>query len=320
MPSLQPSSYFPAAGQVFAGWHADAALTVSFNPATAITGDITLYAKWDLIDIPVKWFTDGGSQNPGGINMGTLEVEATLGIIGPSDWVHEPQTRAALERAGSVQNLGNVATLVKLTLTATDEDGDVIDNPAIVLGLLEDGVVDAMFDGIAGEFRNANALGTWVDQRSDDWKDWGYYEWWLGADGNVYVAIFGGNDILHFGYEFGVIGGVAGVNYKDLMGIEINANIDWLATQIVDDAIIATFDGIVDVDWDVYPWYVDADGEQFFTLFPAYVEIEDDDDEINPGISPFSFSFGPSYEEKVETFAAGIADEYFRQRVIDVLS
>ena len=51
-------------GFTFAGWFSDSALTSAFSFSTAITKDITLYAKWIDASVPtytVTFSVDGGS-------------------------------------------------------------------------------------------------------------------------------------------------------------------------------------------------------------------------------------------------------------------
>jgi uncharacterized repeat protein (TIGR02543 family) len=48
-------------GSTFAGWYSDAALTVPFVSTTAITADITLYAKWTLNNYTVSYTSNGGT-------------------------------------------------------------------------------------------------------------------------------------------------------------------------------------------------------------------------------------------------------------------
>jgi uncharacterized repeat protein (TIGR02543 family) len=48
-------------GSTFAGWYSDAALTTAFAFTTAITGDITLYAKWTINNYTVSYTSNGGT-------------------------------------------------------------------------------------------------------------------------------------------------------------------------------------------------------------------------------------------------------------------
>lgn len=47
---------------VFAGWYTDSSLTNEFNFSTKITSDITLYAKWVLIEYTIKFQSNGGTS------------------------------------------------------------------------------------------------------------------------------------------------------------------------------------------------------------------------------------------------------------------
>jgi uncharacterized repeat protein (TIGR02543 family) len=48
-------------GSTFGGWYSDAGLTSSFNFATAITADITLFAKWTVNNYTVSFNSNGGT-------------------------------------------------------------------------------------------------------------------------------------------------------------------------------------------------------------------------------------------------------------------
>ena len=48
-------------GYTFAGWYSDAGLASAFSFATAITTDITLYAKWTINSYTVTFDSNGGS-------------------------------------------------------------------------------------------------------------------------------------------------------------------------------------------------------------------------------------------------------------------
>jgi uncharacterized repeat protein (TIGR02543 family) len=48
-------------GNTFGGWYSDAGLSLAFNFATAITGDVTLFAKWTLNNYTVSFNSNGGS-------------------------------------------------------------------------------------------------------------------------------------------------------------------------------------------------------------------------------------------------------------------
>lgn len=50
-------------GWVFGGWYSDSALTISYDFATQVTEDLTLYAKW-LHSYTVSFDSNGGSQVP----------------------------------------------------------------------------------------------------------------------------------------------------------------------------------------------------------------------------------------------------------------
>jgi uncharacterized repeat protein (TIGR02543 family) len=49
------------ATNTFGGWYTDAGLTLAFNFATPISGDITLFAKWTLNNYTVSFNSNGGS-------------------------------------------------------------------------------------------------------------------------------------------------------------------------------------------------------------------------------------------------------------------
>lgn len=49
-------------GYTFAGWYADEKLTKEFDFSTAITGDTTVYAKWDIIKYTVTFNSNQGSS------------------------------------------------------------------------------------------------------------------------------------------------------------------------------------------------------------------------------------------------------------------
>jgi uncharacterized repeat protein (TIGR02543 family) len=51
-------------GYTFAGWYSDAGLTTSFNFATPITVDITLFAKWIINTYIVSFDSNGGTSVP----------------------------------------------------------------------------------------------------------------------------------------------------------------------------------------------------------------------------------------------------------------
>jgi len=269
-----------------------------------------------LAGLTLAWFVSEGASS-GGIVMGRIDVNASLGTLN-YDWPQVPDV-AGQEHVGTVQNNGNVEALVQLKMFATDANGYVWNNPAIVLEVAEDGIEAGFFDMIDAEDRNARPLGIWV-------SDTGLYQWMKGADGNYYVYILG-NDILHFGYNYGVVGGIPGVNYGELMGAEVNANLDWLAVQSVPTpAVIDTFDGIEGYfeikdayGFLIEGYYTDENGNPFFTPFTEEIVVIDADDWTNPGISPFSLNI-LSAEDKVAAFVDQITCDFFRSIVKTAIS
>jgi uncharacterized repeat protein (TIGR02543 family) len=59
--ATQPTPAPTKTGYTFAGWFSDAGLTTSFDFATAITSDKTLYAKWTSVTYTVSFNSNGGS-------------------------------------------------------------------------------------------------------------------------------------------------------------------------------------------------------------------------------------------------------------------
>jgi uncharacterized repeat protein (TIGR02543 family) len=66
-------------GHTFAGWYSDEGLTQEFNFETPITGDITLYAKWDINSYTVTFNSNGGSQ------VNSQSVEYNTAPVRPED-------------------------------------------------------------------------------------------------------------------------------------------------------------------------------------------------------------------------------------------
>ena len=63
-------------GYTFAGWHSDAGLTNAFSFTTAITADITLYAKWTINTYTVSFNSNGGSAvNSQNINYNSTATQ-----------------------------------------------------------------------------------------------------------------------------------------------------------------------------------------------------------------------------------------------------
>ncbi|HHX00025.1 MAG TPA: hypothetical protein GX740_01800, partial [Acholeplasmataceae bacterium] len=66
------------AGHVFAGWFTNAAKTIPFNKDVPITGNITLYAKWDVAEYTVTFESNGGTEVPAtGVNHGDTVTRPT---------------------------------------------------------------------------------------------------------------------------------------------------------------------------------------------------------------------------------------------------
>lgn len=66
-------------GYTFGGWYADEDCTVSFDFATQITKDLTLYAKWERNDFEVTFVTNGGTP----IAPVTTSIEEAYKIVEP---------------------------------------------------------------------------------------------------------------------------------------------------------------------------------------------------------------------------------------------
>ena len=71
-------------GYSFAGWYSDSALTESFNFGTAITGSITLYARWEAQSTPTNSFTVTFASN-GGTAVPSQTVEAGGTVVRPDN-------------------------------------------------------------------------------------------------------------------------------------------------------------------------------------------------------------------------------------------
>jgi len=56
-PSPDPSK----TGHTFGGWYGDAGLTAAYNFSAPVTGDVTLYAKWNVIYYTISWALNGGT-------------------------------------------------------------------------------------------------------------------------------------------------------------------------------------------------------------------------------------------------------------------
>ncbi len=59
-------------GYAFAGWYSDSGLTSAFSFTTAITADLTLYAKWTINSYTVSFNSNGGTigNEPGRADNG----------------------------------------------------------------------------------------------------------------------------------------------------------------------------------------------------------------------------------------------------------
>lgn len=81
MPAIPTKAASPEATFTFAGWYSDAALTTAFDFETAITADLTLYAKWTATAIvqptPEATYTVTITS---GITNGTVSASKTSGI------------------------------------------------------------------------------------------------------------------------------------------------------------------------------------------------------------------------------------------------
>lgn len=81
MPAIPTKAATPEATFTFAGWYSDAALTTAFDFETAITADLTLYAKWTATAIvqptPEATYTVTIAS---GITNGTVSASKTSGI------------------------------------------------------------------------------------------------------------------------------------------------------------------------------------------------------------------------------------------------
>ena len=63
-------------GNTFAGWYNDSALTSQFNFSTAITSDITLYAKWEVVTSQTYNFVVKATNN-----VGSMEKEFSITVV-----------------------------------------------------------------------------------------------------------------------------------------------------------------------------------------------------------------------------------------------
>ena len=78
-------------GYNFAGWYFDSALTKLFNFGTAITGSITLYARWEVQSTPTNSFTVTFDSN-GGTEIEEQVVGAGGVVIEPDEPVKDGHT------------------------------------------------------------------------------------------------------------------------------------------------------------------------------------------------------------------------------------
>ena len=71
-------------GYAFAGWFTDAELTNALTEITlGSTGNLDLYAKWDLVDYTITYVLPDGATNNAG-NPATINAEQTVTLLSPS--------------------------------------------------------------------------------------------------------------------------------------------------------------------------------------------------------------------------------------------
>lgn len=211
-----------------------------------------------LASLSLAWFISSGSVAANTITMGTLDVTASLGAheIG----VSEPGMDH-YNQIGKIQNLGNLPTLVKLSL---DSEITMADGTAGNAGLVD---LELQLAGSDGKFVpsgfgydvKAHELGMWFDFDKNNVYMWGE------LDGDIYIAMQG-DDELHFAYTVDTDGRNMGNEYQES---SINVSVEWEATQLNRDGAIEDVFGIDirDINW--LPGFIEAGTEPGFVMFSA---------------------------------------------------
>jgi uncharacterized repeat protein (TIGR02543 family) len=78
--TLHSPSALSRTGFNFGGWYTDAALTTAYNPNAPLEGNITLYAKWNIIILTVSFMVDGAVYAVIDVPWGTTFQEAISAV------------------------------------------------------------------------------------------------------------------------------------------------------------------------------------------------------------------------------------------------
>lgn len=171
------------------------------------------------------WFTWSVAPESAEVEMGRLILGATFEVDEDAD-LYEPGL--TVEKLGTVSNDGSLALLARIGLNGevtirSDADGYPLDEAD------EYTVPISSVDGITVE----------IDEDVLGWYDDGdvFYEWYIHpATGDYYILIDGNVDVpANFSVE---LSGSLGNLYQ---GAIIDYAGEWLATQVMDDAIYEVF-------------------------------------------------------------------------------
>lgn len=289
-------------GYEFDGWYTDISLDPESIVDEAITGSITLYAKWNIINYTITYHLDGGSNHLDNPSSYTILDEVVLktpskeGYIF-SGWLIDNDSNKAITQInlGSKGNLSLHATWEATTetsyvITWKQADGTTIKTTQVLEGLLP------VFDGAT------------PTKASDEAFDYAFAGWTpavvAATKDQTYTATFTATAKGKADYNPAALNAIFGFDIYALMpGFKTN---DSLLTDVSEDGYFMVYVDIFDwsvEDSDAYMLLLDEaltydDAEMSWIIGDYFLYVFEDDEtypgEVVYGIGIYGESDGPT--------------------------